>query len=254
MMVSFLGLRLTFASSLALLETARTMVRSYVDSWQEPLAGPPYRPQIWALGGIPDKHIDIPVSAVFIFLFLCGAATHMTIFQVNRRRGHKFLFNLFLFSRSSQYSKLYKCHELSTTSILHGPYSHQHPSHSLDLPPLKHQSRHCRLHFRRCGRPHHLHHQSLLRPTNLTRHAPAHRMAPCRFDCLQNSLRACRMHVSYRHHSHRPKFLHTEASNSDYRSRLTIIRKYLLSNSFILTNSYRRRRTRHTPTIRARKV
>lgn len=60
-------------------------------------SGPPYRPQIWALGGVSEKHIDIPVSAVFIFLFLCGAATHMTLFQLNKKRGHKFLFNLFLF-------------------------------------------------------------------------------------------------------------------------------------------------------------
>ncbi|KAF2853095.1 hypothetical protein T440DRAFT_505975 [Plenodomus tracheiphilus IPT5] len=59
--------------------------------------GPPWAPTTWALGGAPKKSIDLPVTAVFLALFMIGAATHMTIFQLNRRRGHKFLFNGALF-------------------------------------------------------------------------------------------------------------------------------------------------------------
>ncbi|OAG10137.1 uncharacterized protein CC84DRAFT_1084241 [Paraphaeosphaeria sporulosa] len=57
----------------------------------------PYRPTTWALGGVPKKNVDIPVTAVFLFLYIIGAATHMTIFQYNKRRGHKFLFNGMIF-------------------------------------------------------------------------------------------------------------------------------------------------------------
>jgi hypothetical protein len=71
----------------------------HTNTTQQPSSGP-YRPQTWALGGVADKHIDIPVTAVFLFLFICGAATHMTIFQINRKRGHKFVFNALLFGTS----------------------------------------------------------------------------------------------------------------------------------------------------------
>jgi hypothetical protein len=49
------------------------------------------------MGGRPDRNLDIPVCAVFLVLFVSMAATHMTIFQLNRRRGHKFLFSMLLF-------------------------------------------------------------------------------------------------------------------------------------------------------------
>ncbi|KAH7116087.1 hypothetical protein B0J11DRAFT_584119 [Dendryphion nanum] len=60
--------------------------------------GPPYPPAIWSLGGAPQKRVDIPITSVFLVLFIIGAATHMTIFQLNKRRGHKFLFNIFIFA------------------------------------------------------------------------------------------------------------------------------------------------------------
>ncbi|KAF3007485.1 hypothetical protein E8E13_005162 [Curvularia kusanoi] len=58
---------------------------------------PPYPPRNWSLGGLATKSTDIPITSVFLFLYICLAATHMTIFQLNKRRGHKFLFNGALF-------------------------------------------------------------------------------------------------------------------------------------------------------------
>lgn len=53
--------------------------------------GGPYAPKTAALGGRPTKDLDIPICAVFLVLFAAAAAGHMTIFQRNRRRGHKFI-------------------------------------------------------------------------------------------------------------------------------------------------------------------
>jgi hypothetical protein len=58
---------------------------------------PPYRPTAWSLGGAPKKDVDVPTTAVFLILFTIGAAIHMTIFQRNRKRKHKFLFNGLIF-------------------------------------------------------------------------------------------------------------------------------------------------------------
>lgn len=60
-------------------------------SSQEQPEGPPYLPKGVQLGGVPTVGVDIPISAVFLVLFIAGAATNMTIFQINKRRGHKFI-------------------------------------------------------------------------------------------------------------------------------------------------------------------
>ncbi|KAF2102882.1 hypothetical protein NA57DRAFT_27870, partial [Rhizodiscina lignyota] len=57
----------------------------------------PYRPQTWSLGGKPTVGTDVPITAVYLALYICGAITHMTIFQKNKRRGHKFLMSGLLF-------------------------------------------------------------------------------------------------------------------------------------------------------------
>ncbi|KAI5919470.1 hypothetical protein F4810DRAFT_686948 [Camillea tinctor] len=62
-----------------------------------PPSGPPYRSDLAVVGGIPVPDVDDPIAAVFVFLFLCSAAAHMTILQVNKRRGLKFLFSGMLF-------------------------------------------------------------------------------------------------------------------------------------------------------------
>ena len=59
--------------------------------------GPPYRSKNAALGGLPTTNPDVPISAVFLVLFLIGAVCHMTILQVNLRRGHKFIISGMIF-------------------------------------------------------------------------------------------------------------------------------------------------------------
>ena len=57
----------------------------------------PYSPKIAAVGGLPTVGVDVPICSVFLVLFICGAAGNMTIFQLNKRRGHKFLMSGMLF-------------------------------------------------------------------------------------------------------------------------------------------------------------
>jgi len=57
----------------------------------------PYPPIAAGLGGTPTPGKDDPILAVFILLFLLGAITHMTILQVNLRRGQKFMMSGMLF-------------------------------------------------------------------------------------------------------------------------------------------------------------
>jgi len=57
----------------------------------------PYPPTTAGLGGQPSTTLDDPICAVFIFLFVLGAGSHMTILQVNLRRKKKFLLSGLLF-------------------------------------------------------------------------------------------------------------------------------------------------------------
>ena len=61
--------------------------------------GPPYVPTTWGLGGPQEKKVDVPITSVFLVLFTIGAATNMTIFQLNQRKSHKFFFSTMLFGR-----------------------------------------------------------------------------------------------------------------------------------------------------------
>lgn len=57
----------------------------------------PYPPRTAGLGGRPSTTLDDPICAVFMFLFVLGAISHMTILQVNLRRGQKFVMSGMLF-------------------------------------------------------------------------------------------------------------------------------------------------------------
>lgn len=52
------------------------------------------------VGGVPTVSVDVPISACLIFVYACLAATHMTIFQINLKREHKFIFSAMLFGFS----------------------------------------------------------------------------------------------------------------------------------------------------------
>ncbi|KAF4126803.1 Protein of unknown function (DUF3112) [Geosmithia morbida] len=54
-------------------------------------SGPPYAPKIPQSGLTPTVSVDVPICAVLVAMFVCGAVANMTILQVNLRRGHKFI-------------------------------------------------------------------------------------------------------------------------------------------------------------------
>ena len=64
---------------------------------QQAQSGPPYAPTTAMLGGRPTVPLDDPICACLLLLYVAAAATNMTIFQINRRRDHKFLFSALLF-------------------------------------------------------------------------------------------------------------------------------------------------------------
>ncbi|KAJ5497500.1 hypothetical protein N7463_009487 [Penicillium fimorum] len=53
--------------------------------------GGPYTPRTASMGGRPTISLDVPICAVFLALFIAGAACHMTLFRRNMARGHKFI-------------------------------------------------------------------------------------------------------------------------------------------------------------------
>ncbi|KAL1652119.1 hypothetical protein SLS58_000244 [Diplodia intermedia] len=65
---------------------------------QGPPPGPPYPPQTWSLGGRLEESVDIPITAVFLALFIGGAIGHMATFQKNQKQGHKFMLTLLMFA------------------------------------------------------------------------------------------------------------------------------------------------------------
>ena len=58
---------------------------------------PPYPATTAALGGLPTIGVDVPICAVFLVLYMIGAASHMTILQINLKKGHKFLISGMIF-------------------------------------------------------------------------------------------------------------------------------------------------------------
>ncbi|CAZ85719.1 unnamed protein product [Tuber melanosporum] len=60
-------------------------------------SGPPYLPKSAGYGGRPNKSIDIPISSVFIAIFLILGVAHMRLFKINRSRGHLFVFSAVTF-------------------------------------------------------------------------------------------------------------------------------------------------------------
>jgi Protein of unknown function (DUF3112) len=57
----------------------------------------PYPPTHAGLGLTPSVGVDVPICAVFLLLFILGAAGHMFILLTNQRKGHKFLMSGLMF-------------------------------------------------------------------------------------------------------------------------------------------------------------
>jgi len=57
----------------------------------------PYLSHTAILGGTPSKWIDIPITTVFLVLFIAGAASNMAIFRRNKAKGHLFMPSFFLY-------------------------------------------------------------------------------------------------------------------------------------------------------------
>lgn len=71
--------------------------REYPNNAFKQEMGPPYASRTAVIGGTPTVKVDVPICAVFLFLFMIGAAGHMTIFQLNKRKGHKFFMSALIF-------------------------------------------------------------------------------------------------------------------------------------------------------------
>lgn len=48
-------------------------------------------------GSPPNTTVDLPLTIVFLLLFIGGAATHITTYRANAKRGHKFLLSDLMF-------------------------------------------------------------------------------------------------------------------------------------------------------------
>ncbi|GJC91097.1 hypothetical protein ColLi_13935 [Colletotrichum liriopes] len=66
-----------------------------------PPGGPPMGPPDPANGafpgGVPTKSLDLPLTIMFMMLFVLGAYVHLTIYRRNAKRGHKFLISDIVF-------------------------------------------------------------------------------------------------------------------------------------------------------------
>ncbi|GIZ46293.1 hypothetical protein CKM354_000942300 [Cercospora kikuchii] len=62
--------------------------------------GPPYPPKVAGVGGRAMPIPDVPIASVLLVFYVGSAVGNMTILQLNRRKGHKFLLSGLLFGFS----------------------------------------------------------------------------------------------------------------------------------------------------------
>lgn len=48
-------------------------------------------------GSPPNASVDLPLTIAFLAMYVSGAATHISIYQANAKRGHKFLLSDLMF-------------------------------------------------------------------------------------------------------------------------------------------------------------
>lgn len=64
---------------------------------QQQPSSPPYAPQTASLGGLPSLIPDVPVTSVFLLLYVIFGIIHFVVFRKNKARGHKFIFSAMMF-------------------------------------------------------------------------------------------------------------------------------------------------------------
>ncbi|TGO16991.1 hypothetical protein BPAE_0457g00010 [Botrytis paeoniae] len=68
---------------------------------------PPYPPRSAIIGLTPTHRIDTPLTTIFMLLFLLSSIIHMSLLQINFRRGQKFLMSGMAFGFS--FSRVITC-------------------------------------------------------------------------------------------------------------------------------------------------
>lgn len=48
-------------------------------------------------GNPPNTTVDLPLTIVFLLMYISGAVTHISIYRANAKRGHKFLLSDLMF-------------------------------------------------------------------------------------------------------------------------------------------------------------
>ncbi|EGP89681.1 unnamed protein product [Zymoseptoria tritici ST99CH_3D7] len=59
--------------------------------------GPPYLPPIAFIGGVPTLETDVPICALLLLFYAGAAIGHNVTYQLNRKKGHKFIPSIVLF-------------------------------------------------------------------------------------------------------------------------------------------------------------
>ena len=74
---------------------------TYDTQGQQQPSGPPYAPQTASLGGHPSVIPDVPITSVFLLLYVIFGIIHFMIFRKNKARDHKFVFSAMMFGKLS---------------------------------------------------------------------------------------------------------------------------------------------------------
>lgn len=99
-----------------------------------PLAafGPPYPPSTAFLGEVPSVLPDVPVTAVFLLLFVLAAAAHVLIFKINKKQSHLFFLSMIIFGRNTM--AVMQRLVLTRLRFLHVQNSHLLTKNSMVIP------------------------------------------------------------------------------------------------------------------------
>jgi len=172
-------------------------------------SGPPYAPTTAAVGGVPSISVDVPISAVFMFLYILSAIGHMTIFQINKRRGQKFIMSGMMFGFSVARTVTMILVSLLVASNLLTQANH-FQAYCLGSLSTRRPNRHRSPDFRFCRRAYPVHYQPHIRPEDYSRGSSKFWLAQSLVQHLQSPLRWSCRYASYGHNRNCSVLLHTQ--------------------------------------------